>query len=99
MKQMACFFADCLAMQITVARLRHGRYSPEARAGASSGAESAILMWGPRSHVKLILAATAGFSDAVEKLRRQQTPLPTKADVIRAAVIEALRRGQSKSKR
>ena len=36
------------------------------------------------------------FLDAVEELRRQQTPIPTKADAIREAV-EALKRAKAKT--
>jgi hypothetical protein len=39
-----------------------------------------------------------GFPDAVEELRRLQTPIPTKADAIRAAVMKALNRVKAKSK-
>jgi hypothetical protein len=36
------------------------------------------------------------FIDAVEELRRLQSPIPTKADAIRAAVMEALKRARAK---
>ena len=39
------------------------------------------------------------FLDAVEQLRRLQTPIPSKSDVIRAAVIEALKQAKSKKRR
>jgi len=38
------------------------------------------------------------FLDAVEELRRLQTPIPTKADAIRAAVMEALKRAKAKKR-
>jgi hypothetical protein len=39
------------------------------------------------------------FLDAVEELRRLQTPIPSKSDVIRAAVIAALKQAKSKKRR
>ena len=39
------------------------------------------------------------FLDAVEELRRSQSPIPTKADAIRAAVMAALKQAKAKSKR
>ena len=36
------------------------------------------------------------FLDAVDELRRLQSPIPTKADAIRAAVMEALKRAKGK---
>jgi hypothetical protein len=39
------------------------------------------------------------FLDAVEELRRLQTPIPTKSDVIREAVMDALKRAKAKGKR
>jgi hypothetical protein len=45
------------------------------------------------------MRADQEFLDAVEELRRLQTPIPTKADAIRAAVMEALERAKAKSKR
>jgi hypothetical protein len=39
------------------------------------------------------------FLDAVEELRRLQTPIPTKADAIREAVMEALKRAKARGKR
>ena len=39
------------------------------------------------------------FLDAVEELRRLQTPIPSKSDAIRAAVIEALKLANSKKRR
>ena len=38
------------------------------------------------------------FLDAVEELRRLQSPIPTKADAIRAAVMEALKRARAKKR-
>ena len=35
------------------------------------------------------------FLDAVEELRRLQTPIPTKADAIREAVMETLKRAKA----
>ena len=39
------------------------------------------------------------FDRAVEELRRLQTPIPTKADAIRAAVVDALQRAKTKAKK
>jgi Arc/MetJ-type ribon-helix-helix transcriptional regulator len=39
------------------------------------------------------------FLDAVEELRGLQRPIPTKSDVIREAVMEALKRAKAKGKR
>jgi hypothetical protein len=39
------------------------------------------------------------FLDAVEELRRLQTPIPSKSDAIRAAVMEALKLAKSKKRR
>ena len=36
------------------------------------------------------------FLDAVEELRGLQRPIPTKSDVIRETVVEALRRAKAK---
>jgi hypothetical protein len=36
--------------------------------------------------------------DAIEELRRLQTPIPTKAEAIREAVMEALERAKGKAK-
>jgi hypothetical protein len=42
------------------------------------------------------MRADQEFLDAVEELRRLQSPIPTKADVIRAAVMDALKRAKAK---
>ena len=39
-----------------------------------------------------------GFLDAVDELRRLQTPIPSKSTVIREAVMEALHRAKAKGK-
>jgi hypothetical protein len=39
------------------------------------------------------------FLDALEELRRLQTPIPSKADVLRELVMEALKRTKAKGKR
>jgi hypothetical protein len=39
-----------------------------------------------------------GFLDAVDELRRLQTPIPSKSNVIREAVMEALHRAKAKGK-
>jgi hypothetical protein len=45
---------------------------------------------------RLPMRADQEFLDAVEELRQLQTPIPTKADVIREAVMEALKRAKVK---
>jgi len=40
-----------------------------------------------------------GFLDAVDVLRRLQTPIPSKSNVIREAVMEALKRAKVRGKR
>jgi hypothetical protein len=38
------------------------------------------------------------FLDALEELRRLQTPIPSKADVLRELVMEALKRAKAKKR-
>jgi hypothetical protein len=45
------------------------------------------------------LRLDAELLDAVEELRRFETPIPTKSEVIRRAILNELERAQAKAKR